>query len=784
MQTLADLNIRNLIIKAVSLSNSLRVLTRGLVLPYCLFALLAVGFSSDVIAISDTDSDYVANELLVAFFEKYSLKQAQEFGQIYGMIPVKELRPINAWLFRLNQMLSPVKIREELSQHPKVMACDLNHLRGLQSADPYTKYSWHLNNTGQLVNGIFGPSDIDINWPEAILAMENSYPVKVSVIDSGVAVNHSDLLYSLHLNWREIDGLEGIDDDNNDLVDDYVGWDFVYDSYDMLDRHGHGTHVAGIIGATAYNGEGITGVNPGATIVPVRIFDQWGRGRPNLGIPVSDISLALLYSYSAGARVCNLSLGGEPGGEPNLIEMLVFHFLSEKDMLAVIAAGNDDNNNDIYPTFPASYPNGNILSVAAQERNGGLASFSNYGAISVDIAAPGTQILSTDVTRKPIAYWDFSSFPTGWKVGEIQGNLSVYNWTWSSENQWISDGSGDWNYENDSNYWVRSPFINAGEQIGTRLTFTYWSDLEDWSLFFTTYYPDRLYIEYSLDGSLWHQLGYTGHSTGSNWSRLSFDIPEFDGHGGYVRWRFYSDWLVTAGGVVIADVAFTGTDVDAPSNEPNYSFKSGTSMAAPVVAGVASLLLSERPDLTVEDIVAIIRVTARPLDSLNGVIETGGMVDAHSAIKVAQLFTPRDYEFWRERTMGNGSRTAPHDSYSGDGIQNIWKILAGLDPKKAIDYPLHIFETRNNQMVYIIPRTIEVAGVSLRLEVLPQTGVSWIKVAEKPFGYPWVVSDSSPVPISIYEEYLGTPELLMGYSFVINNDELGEGCLMRVVVEN
>jgi hypothetical protein len=148
------------------------------------------------------------------------------------------------------------------------------------------------------------------------------------------------------------------------------------------------------------------------------------------------------------------------------------------------------------------------------------------------------------------------------------------------------------------------------------------------------------------------------------------------------------------------------------------------------------------------------------------------------------MFSPRDYAFWRERTIGNGPNTAPHESYSGDGVENIWKILAGLDPQKPIDYSLHIFENRNDQMVFIIPRTIEVAGISLRLEVLLKAGGAWTKVAEKPFGYPWVVSDASPVPISIYEEYLGTPELLMGYSFVINNNELEEGCLMRVVIED
>ena len=207
---------------------------------------------------------------------------------------------------------------------------------------------------------------------------------KVAVLDTGVQTDHPDLKANLWENTK--DPSNGRDDDGNGVIDDRFGGDLVDGKGSGDDVQGHGTHVAGIIGARANNDRGIAGLCWSVKIVAVRVLDADGRGLWSQEIAGID------YALSAGATVINASFGGPTGSE--LVREAIQRAKS-KGVLLVAAAGNDGVNADAKPAFPAAYPDSNILSVAATDSKDKLASFSNYGAKTVDLAAPGDRIAST-----------------------------------------------------------------------------------------------------------------------------------------------------------------------------------------------------------------------------------------------------------------------------------------------------------------------------------------------------------------------------------------------------
>ena len=178
----------------------------------------------------------------------------------------------------------------------------------------------------------------------------------------------------------------GGDDDGNGLVDDWSGWDFVNGDNDPFDDHRHGTHVSGTIGASGNNGVGVVGVNWNVKIMALKFLNSAGSGT------TADAIAATLYAADHGADVSSNSWGGGPYDQA-LADAIDYG--ASRGMLFVAAAGNDSFNNDVTPTYPATYTSDAVLAVAATDHNDGLAFFSSYGAKSVDLGAPGVGILST-----------------------------------------------------------------------------------------------------------------------------------------------------------------------------------------------------------------------------------------------------------------------------------------------------------------------------------------------------------------------------------------------------
>lgn len=224
-----------------------------------------------------------------------------------------------------------------------------------------------------------------IEAPAAWDISTGSSSVLVGVIDTGVDVNHPDLQANIWTNSGEIPG-NNIDDDNNGFVDDVHGYDFHNNDGDPTDDNGHGTHCAGTIGGVGNNGTGVVGVNWNVKIAGLKFLSGSGSGY------LSNAVRAINYATMMGFDMTSNSWGG--GG----FSQVMYDAIKEArdaGILFVAAAGNSGLNADIFPMYPAAYDLDNIISVAATDSNDNLAYFSNYGAISVDLAAPGVNIYST-----------------------------------------------------------------------------------------------------------------------------------------------------------------------------------------------------------------------------------------------------------------------------------------------------------------------------------------------------------------------------------------------------
>ena len=240
---------------------------------------------------------------------------------------------------------------------------------------------WGLNNTEQTG----GALDADIDAVDAWDTQTGSHDVVIAVIDTGVDYNHEDLASNIWTNSGEIPG-NGKDDDSNGFVDDVHGYDFVNSDGDPMDDHYHGTHCAGTIGAVGDNMIGVAGVNWNVSIMPVKFLNASGSGTTTAAIASID------YATQMGVDVMSNSWGG--GGFSTSLESAI-SAANDAGILFVAAAGNTSSNNDLYPHYPSSYDVPNVVSVAATDHNDNRASFSCYGAESVDLGAPGASIYST-----------------------------------------------------------------------------------------------------------------------------------------------------------------------------------------------------------------------------------------------------------------------------------------------------------------------------------------------------------------------------------------------------
>lgn len=253
--------------------------------------------------------------------------------------------------------------------------------------DPSYSRLWGLNNSGQTG----GVADADMDVAEAWDVSSGSRSVVVGVIDTGIDYNHPDLAANIWRNPGEIAG-DGIDNDRNGYVDDVRGWDFANNDNDPFDDEGHGTHVAGTIGAVGNNGVGIVGVSWNVSLMALKFLGADGSGSTSNAIAAINYATRMRQSFGVNVVATNNSWGG--GGFSSALRDAIAAGGSA-GVLCVAAAGNESANNDATPSYPANYAGDAVISVAATDSSNRLATFSNYGVTTVDVAAPGVGIYST-----------------------------------------------------------------------------------------------------------------------------------------------------------------------------------------------------------------------------------------------------------------------------------------------------------------------------------------------------------------------------------------------------
>ncbi|MGC9034882.1 MAG: S8 family serine peptidase [Verrucomicrobiia bacterium] len=319
-----------------------------------------------------------------------NLNQLNSFHKINGVKIKREYsRFENLQVLALPSDRTPIELAQSYLQSGLVEYAEPDYVLKLHQLTPndplYTNGSqWNLNNIGQFG----GTPDADIDAPEGWGILNSASNVIVAVIDSGIRYTHEDLAPNMWINPGEIPG-NGIDDDKNGYIDDVYGInaiDGAQNPGNPYDDYGHGTHVAGIIGAVGNNGKGVSGVAWRIKIMALKFIDASDSGY------VSDAIECVNYAINKGARIINASFGS-PTYSSSLQTAL--NNARSAGIIVVASAGNESQNNDSTPSYPASYNLDNIISVLATDINDNLANYSNYGATSVDVGAPGSSIYST-----------------------------------------------------------------------------------------------------------------------------------------------------------------------------------------------------------------------------------------------------------------------------------------------------------------------------------------------------------------------------------------------------
>jgi subtilisin family serine protease len=578
---------------------------------------------------------FVSDEVLIKF--KAGISETRK-NQIYlhsALSPIRSFPTLGIHHLRLSPSMSVEEVLHRCGQDFEVEYVEPNFVISacqtfpddppFDPGDPMYGILWGLHNFGQTIGMNSGLHGADIDAPEAWEVTRGAEKVTIAVIDTGIAYSHPDLAANMWINpgedpWSDPNDPttgNGIDDDKNGRVDDWRGWDFVDADNDPMDFNGHGTHVAGTVGAVGNNGTGISGVMWRARVMPLRSLNSQGIGT------VSDAISAIRYATQKGARIINASWGM---GSYSRSLLHALESCQKEGVLVVAAAGNSAANTDDHPFYPASYGLSNIISVAATGRKDSLASFSNWGPSTVDVAAPGVSIYST---WRPFWRSIGGSFPDDvesgagdWKTNGTTRWDIVDTAYQSPTHSWTDSPLGD--YENNADSWLIPPRIDLSGRYLSKLTFYLHMETER--------DRDFLSIEGSTDGTNWTAIPdaeYTGYMTGS----FAIDISVYDGQPEvYVRFHLVTDSHNTADGVYIDDVDVTSISHRYEGDE--FQFLQGTSMAAPHVSGLAGLVLAQYPTLTWDHLRWRILNGADEIEDLAARMVTGGRINANNSLRL------------------------------------------------------------------------------------------------------------------------------------------------------
>jgi len=501
--------------------------------------------------------------------------------------------------------------------------------------DPKFNLLWGQHNTGQSVNGHSGIPDADMDAPEAWNNGTGSSSVVVAVIDTGVDYQHEDLAVNMWVNTGEIPG-NNIDDDHNGYVDDVHGINSIDGSGDPMDivlQHGgHGTHVAGTIAGVGNNGKGVVGVSWNSKIMALKFL---GTGGSQTSMAIKCLEYVIAQKQKGVNIVAtNNSWGGGPY-EQALYDAIKAS--TDAGILFIAAAGNDANDNDAKPSYPASYDLPGILAVAATDQSDELASFSNYGKTKVDLAAPGTNIYSTIPREYQPENGDIS-------FDDFEGTLSAGWGTNGTNNSWrittdlegfgqegmpppptpthfISDSPGINYLPGVEEYVFKCMDLSGETGHSTYLGFSAAVAIRN---------GDHGYILISADeGATWNALAdFEGKADVWHYNYTAL-LPESVKTS---KFCFLFDLISNASSQGAAGWLIDNVGIGTAMTNA-YGFKNGTSMAAPQVAGAAALISSVCGNKGTQGLKSILMNSVDTKASLSGKVLTGGRLNVNKAIQ-------------------------------------------------------------------------------------------------------------------------------------------------------
>lgn len=332
---------------------------------------------------SEGEGAAVGQEALLKFSKRLSPAEVQGLLQAEGAMVLRYFPLTRIYHVALPPGAEVPRRLKALRERSGVLIAVPNQRVSAQALpdDPQFGLQWALKNTGQEGGAVGNDIGIESVWDE----FQDTGSIVVAVIDTGVDFEHPDLAANMWVNPGEIPGNQ-VDDDNNGYVDDVHGYDFVNDDGEPMDDNSHGTHVAGILGAVGDNAVGVSGVAWQAKIMALKFLDEGATGTTSGAIP------AIEYALAQGAKIL-VNSWGDSNFNPALFEAILA--ADAQGALFFAAAGNQGRDTDEEPFYPAGYDAPNVVSLASIDAADGLSSFSNFGRLSVDLAAPGGEILST-----------------------------------------------------------------------------------------------------------------------------------------------------------------------------------------------------------------------------------------------------------------------------------------------------------------------------------------------------------------------------------------------------
>ncbi len=380
------------------------------------FALSTFGWGSP--ALADPKSYYVyKNEYLIEPLSNVAAASSGNELKSLGFDVVRELGTSGVKLIKPATLAAQAKVGTTdnvVLFDSNASACPELLKRGLaKSCSPNYQVKISATPNDRQLGDLWGMGEDGMNAKSAWDVSTGSSSVVAAVIDTGADYTHQDLAANIWTNPDEIPG-NGIDDDHNGYIDDVHGINASTNTGDPMDDNSHGTHVSGTIGAIGNNSIGVVGVNWQVKIMALKFLDKNGSG--SLSDAITAINyMVLMKNRGINIRVANNSWGG--GGYSAALESAIAH-ARDAGIIFAAAAGNESNDNDSSPSYPAGYEVENVVSVAAIDVNQNLASFSNYGATTVGIAAPGVNILST-IPGNRYAYYSGTSMATPHITGAL-----------------------------------------------------------------------------------------------------------------------------------------------------------------------------------------------------------------------------------------------------------------------------------------------------------------------------------------------------------------------------